>query len=887
MTGMGSSGRRQLPATFRPAVFAETKFLPARPQATLVERTALVQRLIGADDLPLTVVIGSPGSGKSWLLGEWYRHATARGSATWLSADRGDADPIRFWRGFIAAVQRIVPEFGVAAADAMTLDRAVSADALESLLVDDGALDRRVHLVIDDFHLVAADAVEQLRHLLERGLRNVRVLIGSRTEPCIGVQRLRLRREVCEIRDGHLRLDVGETARLLAALGVDPLTIDVGAVQRRTEGWLAGIQMAALAAVGADDPARRISEVLSGGRLLADYLAAEVLASQSAPVRRFLEDTCVVDELDNDLVRTLTDGGDGEVVTLQQVEDANLLIDRLDTSGSVYRYHHLFAETLRSRLAAHDPDRFRAQHLRAAEVLVARGAATEAIRHFWFAERRDQAARLIRGNMASVLLAPGAPPPVEEIELSLGRDELASAPGDAVGYALALLMNGRPADANALLDLVDSLGAEQFAASDRQHLLCARTGSLMLLGDAGAAERTMAAVVAMVRSGEGAPDALTKVALPQGIRAAAWEGSFDRADDFDDVLSALQAGTSDPVFDRVEAVGARAFLCFERGRVDETIRLARAAESAAHELDVVGNGPSTAVCAVLAAALLEQGHLDEAAAFVDEAIGAGRAERIPSLTLASIVRARLFRADGHFDAALATIEAARSRVGRAGPAVTLGDRLDQVEIAVRLGLGDLTRASLLADGMQPGRLGQLMRGWVDLAGGRLSVAASIAASLRDSAATPRQELDALLLSARLAAEREAPELDELAGRLLDLAESTGAVLPLAEAGTAVLQAVVRASRTRPRSQVIDRLLATRPMPRPADQARPEYRVEELSARELIVLQYMATSLSNQEIARELYLSVNTVKTHVKHVLRKLRATSRVEAVERAQALHYL
>lgn len=884
---MGSTGRRGLPATSRPAVFAPTKFLPARPQATLVGRHALVQRLVDADELPLTVVIGAPGSGKSWVLGEWYRTAAEAGGATWLSADRGDADPIRFWRGVIAAMQRIEPDFGVVAADTMTLDRAVSADALESLLVDDSALTRRVRLVIDDFHLVAADAVEQLRHLLERGLHNVRLLIGSRAEPHVGIQRLRLRREVCEIRDGHLRLDADETAQLLAALGVDPATIDVGAVHRRTEGWLAGAQMAALAAVGSDDPPRRIAEVLAGGRLIADYLAAEVLSSQSAPVRRFLEDTCVVDELDHDLVRILTEGGAGASVTLQQVEDANLLIDRLDADGMVYRYHHLFADALRTQLRGHDPERFSSQHLRAADALVARGAATEAIRHYWFAERREQAARLIRGNVGTVLLDPGAPPPVEEIELGLGRDELAASPGDAAGYALALMMNGRPADANALLDLVDTIGVDRFAATDRQHLLCMRTGTLMLLGDAGAAERAMSEVVSLIRSGEGAPDELTKVALPQGIRAAAWEGSFGTAAGFDALLGELQAGDHDPVFDRVEAVAARAFLRFELGLLADAAAASAGARAAAIELGVAGNGSSIAACAVLAAAKLELGELDESAALVDEVIGSGRTERIPSLTLASIVRARRFRAEGYFDAALATIEAARSRVGRAGSAVTLGDRLDQVEIALRLVLGDLTRASQLADGMQPGRLGQLMRGWIDLSAGRLSVASSIAASLCDAASTPRQRLDALLLTTRIAAERDDPQLDDLAGRVLDTAESMGAVFPIAEVGTAVLQAVVRTARSRPRSTVIDRLSTIRPMPRPAEQARPEYRVEELSARELIVLQYMATSLSNQEIARELYLSVNTVKTHVKHVLRKLRATSRAEAVERAQALHYL
>ena len=884
---MSSTGRRRLPAVPRPAVFADTKFVPARPPVWSVDRRELVQRLVEADGLPLTVVVGSAGSGKSWLIGEWFRAAGVDGSATWLSADRGDADPVRFWRAFVTAVQRIEPGFGVATVDAMTLDGAVSADALEDLLVDDARLGRRLRIVIDDVHLVSPDALAQLRHLLDRGLRNLRLILIGRSEPAVGVQRLRLRREVYELREGHLRFGVAETRRLLAELGIDPDRIDVDEVHRRTEGWVAGVQMAALSAVGADDPAQRIGEVLSGGRMIAEYLAAEVLANQSAAVRRFLEDTCVLDDLDTELCRELTRGGEGAKVALAQIEEGGLMIARLDAEGTAFRYHQLFADTLRARLRAHEPDRFRAQHLRAAEVFEARGTTTSAIRHYWFADRRDQAARMIRGNVVSVLLDPGAPPPVEELELGLSREELAAAPGDAAGYALALVMNARPADAYNLLDAVDAVVPQNIDPVDRVHLLCARTGTAVLLGDSAGASRAMAEVSAAIAEGVVSPDAWTAAALPQGIRASAWEGDFERAVQLVASARMYSAGHLDAHLERVELAGALAFVHLESGDLVEAVSHARDGVAAAAELSLEGSGGEAAVLAVLSVALLEQGLLDEAASYVDRTLESGRTERIPSMVLASIAKARLLRAQGLFDAALAVLESGRSGLGRVGTTGALSSRLDQVEIMVRLVMGDVTTASLLADRMRPGHSGQLMRAWVDVAAGRSTVAASIASGLRESASTPRRRLDALLLSARLAEAASSPEVDTLALEILDAVEASGAVQVVAEAGTPVLSAVVRASRSRPRSPTIERLLVTRPLPRPSDQARPEYRVEELSARELIVLQYMATSLSNQEIARELYLSVNTVKTHVKHVLRKLRATSRAEAVDRAQALHYL
>jgi LuxR family maltose regulon positive regulatory protein len=170
---MGVSGKRVLPTGSRPPLFSETKFLAPRIRSTLVPRASLVDKLVRTDAQTLTMVVGPAGAGKSSVLAEWYCQSDD-GSVAWLSADRNDADPTRFWRAFIAAVQTVEPTFGVDAADAMTLDGMITPDALESLLVDDQIeLSRRTRLVIDDFQFVSPDAVLQLRQLLERGLSNL------------------------------------------------------------------------------------------------------------------------------------------------------------------------------------------------------------------------------------------------------------------------------------------------------------------------------------------------------------------------------------------------------------------------------------------------------------------------------------------------------------------------------------------------------------------------------------------------------------------------------------------------------------------------------------------------------------------------------------------
>ena len=879
----GSATRQPLPVAARPPVFARTKFAAPPPLSTLVPRTALVERLKAADVLPLTIVVGAPGSGKSSLLAEWY-HDCDDGTVAWLHADRGDDDPARFWRAFIRAVQQVEPSFGVEAADLITLDGGVSDDALESLLGDDASMDDRMRLVIDDFHVVGLAAAQQLQHLLTRGLHHVRLLLGSRSDPAVGLHRLRLERAVHEVREADLRLDLTETRALIANIGVVTDGIDVRALLDRTEGWVAGVQMAALSALSAEDPAARIRELAGTTQTIAGYLISEVMADQPAHLRTFLEDTCVVDELDAALCQALTDAeGPAGRVTLEDVEAAHLLLGRVDGAGTVFRYHTLFAELLRHGTSARNPEHFRAQHLRAAEHFERNGHITDAARHYWSAGRADLGAQLLRSHIVSAHLHAGAPPP---IDLSIVPSDAAvsAAPGDAVGYAVGLLLNGHNQAAAALIRRADSAARQcEVSMLDRVHIVGAGIATEFAIGNARAAIPLTAEFQALVEGG-GFDDEWVGTSITLGARACVWDGEFDRAEQ---LLEWLRH--RDHRFSDVDVAGAWALLDLETGRIDSAIARGRAASDSAALLQLTGTGTDFAGRTAFATALLEAGRLEEATIEIHRVRQFLRGERAPAFALAMMSSARLLRVLGDFDGALHELAQTRDRLRTVAPGPTLMARIDIASVWVHLAIGDIDAARALHERIPAGFRADLVEAWIATMSRNWAVCDLLDTRFGDAAATPRERFEVALWKLRTAIDRPGreAEVESLAEQVLTEAEATGLVLPVAEAGASVLHSVATVARRRPRTELVDRLLLTQPLPRPADQAQRKLLIDDLSNRELVVLRYMATSMTNQEIADALYLSVNTVKTHIKHVLRKLHATSRVEATRRAHELHYL
>jgi LuxR family transcriptional regulator, maltose regulon positive regulatory protein len=244
------------------ARFAVAKFRPTTLPATLVTRAMLHEQLMAGAGKRLTVVVGSAGAGKSVLLSSW---AAARppGATCWLSCDGGDANPVRFWAGFTETPRGVVPGFGADAADLLAMDGAVSADVTASIANDAAKLPAGSAIVVDDFHYAAAAVSGSMTDLVERWpAGTAQLVLSSRADPPLRLHRLRLAGELCELRDRDLYFSLDESRDLLANFGVQVDPADLGLLHRRSEGWAAALQMAALSLRGATDPARA---ALAGG----------------------------------------------------------------------------------------------------------------------------------------------------------------------------------------------------------------------------------------------------------------------------------------------------------------------------------------------------------------------------------------------------------------------------------------------------------------------------------------------------------------------------------------------------------------------------------------------------------------------------------------------
>src|SRR5215471_100721 len=339
----------------------------------VVARPRLVGRL-GAQ-ARVTVVSAPAGSGKTVLLRSWIGGAGVAGRAAWVSAGRGERDPQQFWLSVLAALRQTGP----GAALVRELTAAPDLDGwviVERLLADLALLDDRLWLVVDDVHELGPDALRQLELLILRAPPGLRFVLATRHDVRLGLHRLRLEGELAEIREPDLRFTVPEAAELFAAAGVD--LPDPAPLVERTEGWAAGLRLAALSLAGHPDPGRLAAEFSGTERTVAEYLLAEVLDRQDAPVRRLLLRTSILERVNGELAGLLTGDSGGERI-LQDLEAAHAFVVALDAGRSWFRYHHLFADLLQLELRRAEPDQVAGLHRAAAKWFAGRGYPVEAV----------------------------------------------------------------------------------------------------------------------------------------------------------------------------------------------------------------------------------------------------------------------------------------------------------------------------------------------------------------------------------------------------------------------------------------------------------------------------------------------------------------------------
>ncbi len=379
------------------AVIAATKLHVPAPRRGLVPRVGLIAALTAVRGHKLTLLDAPPGFGKTTLLAEWNASAEEERPFAWLSLDAGDNDPVRFWGGVVEALRTVEAGVGDPALATLRTTNVSLVDVVLPLLVNDLAgLETRLVLVLDDYHTISEPRIHHsLAYFVDHLPDAAHLVLATRVDPPLPLGRYRAQGEIAELRAGQLRFSGAETKALLnGALRLELGVEDVARLHRRTEGWAAGLYLAALSLRGRKDGRKFIESFAGDDRAIVDYLSSEVLAGQPEELRDFLLRTSVLDRFCGPLCDALT-GGVASARVLERLERENLFLVPLDRTRDWYRYHHLFGELLRHELRRTHPDAVGALHRRAYEWHRSQGFVPEAIQHAAAAGDVDGARELI------------------------------------------------------------------------------------------------------------------------------------------------------------------------------------------------------------------------------------------------------------------------------------------------------------------------------------------------------------------------------------------------------------------------------------------------------------------------------------------------------------
>ena len=925
-----------------PTPVLATKLFAPTGRSQSVTRARLVEQLDTTLDPGhrLTLVSAPAGFGKTTVLSDWLadlgrRQAHSRGA--WLSLDDGDNDLNRLLTHLVAALRGVGLDVGTAVLE--SLHTASPTAALTALVNDvsrasEASPGTQWILVLDDYHAIEEpDVHEAVAFLLDHLPAHLHLVIATRSDPPLPLARLRGRGQLTEVRAADLRFTPSEAREFLnRVMGLDLTAADVDALEQRTEGWVAGLQLAALSLRRLPERGEVVDfiEAFTGSdRFVIDYLADEVLASQPTPVRDFLLRIAILDRLTGPLCDAVTGGADGTRM-LEDLERGNLFVVPLDTQRSWYRYHHLFADVLRARLLAEHPDEVPRLHQRASDWYAAHDLVADAVRHALVAKDFDRAAFLVEEAMPELRRARQDSLMLAWVR-SMPESVVRRSPVLSILSGWALMMSG---DLDAVESRLDDAEAALAAGAEDQDLAAAwadtedlRTAPATISIYRASLAQARGDVAGTVRHARraldlaGPEDHFVRGGGAGFLGLAAWAaGDVQEAlSTFSEAVRSLHAAGN--LVDALDATVVLADLWVASGRPSRARRLYEQALQTAtgggepypratadlhvglaeldRELDDLPSAQAhleTARVLAERASITENRHrwyvataqvraagggdLDTATHLLDQAEALYRHGFYPDVRPIASMRARLQIAQGDLSSATGWVQ---------DRGVSADDEPDYLREYEHLTLARLLlaqhRSGQHSD--QPGAVtpAAAALGLLD----RLHAAAADAE--RDGSVLEIRVLQALAhdalgdrpgtLAALDRAVREAPEpdgyvrlyLDEGAPMLALLHDAVGAAADAADPATpgTYSEALQRQAR---------RLLA--PATPPVAVAPPQQSlVNPLSQRELEVLRLLDSELTGPEIARELYVTLNTLRTHTKRIFTKLDVTTRAAAVRRA------
>lgn len=849
----------------------------------------------------LTLVSSPAGSGKTTLLSEWGR----RRPVAWLSLDRGDNDPIRFWLYFTAALKRVNPELGKGASQRLQSPQPPPLEKMLTVLINETAAQENNEaegpytIILDDYHIIEAAPIhESLAFLLDHLPRCLHLVLATRADPPLPLARLRGQGNLNEIRAADLRFTVEETAVFLTkVMNIDLEANDVAALHHRTEGWIAGIQLAALSMQGRDDARRFVRAFVGSNRYIMDYLVEEVFKQQPAGTRTFLLHTSILERFCADLCDALLKNTAWQIETVQgrdaatpstqlileQLETSNLFIVPLDDEGGWYRYHHLFADLLRHRLLIAHGETFVARlHLRASRWYENQGLAGEAIDHALAARDWERAGTLIN-NVSEMMLKRSEVATLLRWYRRIPDEEIRERPRLCYAYSWPLLLTGQLESAESYLSLAETAVQEDahfLAEVTSAQAFCAR-----VRGDHARTIHLSEKALSLLAHDE----KLVRGIVTMNLGIAAWsQGQLNAAERaFSEAEKA--AARSGNVYSRLTAV------CY-LGRI-QAVRgdLHGAALRHQQSLQLGKTVPATAASHLeLSHLCYEWNQLDTAATHLQQAFALSQQSGNVDVEIGAYhMHALLQQARGNEPAARDALEVARRLLLKHNVADIIHAQSIVYHVEIAVAQADLAAAQRWASGVADLRLRVPLYTQLGLVPARIHLAENEKKAaftlLHDCYQKGIQDalthtvIKILLLQA-LAVEQE--NALSFLSEALQLARPQQYIRTFVDEGEPIAALLRRAHQKNMATEYVATLLDHFPVPASIAPTKPPL-AEPLSERELEVLQALAAGHTYEEISQTLVISINTVKTHLRNIYGKLGVSNRRQASLKAEALNLL
>jgi LuxR family maltose regulon positive regulatory protein len=873
----------------------------------LLDREDLLETLDRALTKRVTIVSAPPGSGKTSLLRLWADRSTDLVRVGFVSVDRDQQDDQRFWSAVLDAIRSPARSIDrqTQPAAAAAVDGEQMVDTIVSELVAQG---EPVVLIIDDLHeLRSAAALAQLERLLATLPSAARLVLSSRRDPPIRLHQLRLADEVAEIRAGDLRFTVTETRELLAATGISLSDHGVTAVYERTEGWAAGLRLAVISLSRHSDPERFVAEFSGTDRAIGEYLMAEMLERQPSEVQSVLLRTSLVDRVNGELADLLA-GRSGSEQMLLELEDANAFVMSLDPERTRFRYHHLLADFLRLELRRRFADEVPDLHRMAAQWFADHGEIVDAVRHTLAAGDWPDAARLVADHSFGWVLD-GQAGTIDAVLQAFPEGASAGHPDLALAHAAAQLNRGRLEEAADQLELAESRVQSAPPARRRRLVVAIASLRLALARRSGQFSEVIDQVKLLDASiSDGSND---EMAMGSELRAVAllnlgivetWSGRLADADRHLSEGADLARAIGRPYLEVV----CRAHQGFPSKTVSVATARERGRQAVAlaerHGLD---DRPMLApALGAVGGMALWMGEFDEGERWLRRAWEVAdphvdpAAEVLLHVAMGMLYAGRGQHRSAHEEfAAAARAQSLLTGVHALAPRITGWLAATQA----RLGLLDEARATLTGSSAEPERIGVIYDGQM---GAIYNAHAVICLTEGD----PAGALDALqgvldttppaapaftVVESHLLAGIAHLDIGDrnaaaaAAEAALAAAEPDRLMFPFAMTGALELLDALPRHETAHAALLADIVDLLRGGLAPSIDRERLSQLDQLSPSELRVLRYLPTNLTRPEIARELYVSINTVNTHIRSIYSKLEARDRSSAVQRARALRLL